>query len=456
MEGSKLAKLFGTDGIRGVANQDLSPELAFRIGRIVASLLKGKEDRPVILVGRDTRLSGGMLESSLAAGIVSTGVDAQILGVISTPAVAFITRKTGATAGVVISASHNPIEDNGLKIFNRKGLKLSQSLEEQIEKIYFSGADPFPRAIGPAIGQIYHDSAPVSYYLDYLHEQGPDLKGLRLVVDCGYGAACSIASEVLSLQGATVRLIHGTPDGNRINVDSGATSPARLCEEVERWGGDLGLAFDGDADRLIAVDEKGQVVDGDAIMAICALDMVSQGRLNHNTLVATVMSNGGLDILGKKHGFDVLRTPVGDRFVLEKMLMGGYNLGGEQSGHIIFSDHCTTGDGLLTALQLLQVVQSRESPLSELAAQLTRLPQVLVNRQVSSTAGWQENKIIAAKIAELKEYLGCNGRVLVRPSGTEPLIRVMLEAPFPKEELEEQALALADAIVGELTVDLKL
>lgn len=445
-----MAKLFGTDGIRGVANQDLTPELAFRIGRIAASLLKGEDRRPVILVGRDTRLSGGMLEGSLAAGIASTGADVQLLGVISTPAVAFITRKVKAAAGVVISASHNPIEDNGLKIFNRQGLKLSQRLEQQIEQIYFSGADPFPRAVGAAVGKVYNNPAPINCYLDYLKQQGPDLKGLRVVVDCGHGAACHIAPEILCSLGAAVKVIHGTPDGNLINVNCGATSPARLCKEVVQWGGELGLAFDGDADRLIAVDERGQAVDGDAIMAICALEMVSKGRLNHNTLVVTVMSNGGLELLGKQHGFAVLRTPVGDRFVLEKMLEGGYNLGGEQSGHIIFTDHCTTGDGLLTALQLLKVVQARGCPFSELAALLPRFPQVLVNRQVSSTAGWQSNKTIASKIAELKQRLGRHGQILVRPSGTEPVIRVMLEAPLPEDELREQAQALAEVIAREL------
>ncbi|HHX87469.1 MAG TPA: phosphoglucosamine mutase [Firmicutes bacterium] len=445
-----MEKLFGTDGIRGVANQALTPELAFQIGRITASLLKGKDQRPLILVGRDTRLSGGMLEGSLAAGIASTGVDVQLLGVISTPAVAFITRKVKANAGVVISASHNPIEDNGLKIFNRQGLKLSQRLEQQIEQIYFSGRDPFSRAVGAGVGQVYHNPAPVSYYLDYLKQQGPDLKGLRVVVDCGHGAACHIAPEIFCSLGATVKVIHESPDGSLINVDCGATSPGRLSREVVQWRGDIGLAFDGDADRLIAVDEQGQVVDGDAIMAICALEMVSKGLLNHNTLVVTVMSNGGLELLGKQRGFTVLRTPVGDRFVLAKMLEGGYNLGGEQSGHIIFTDHCTTGDGLLTALQMLKAVQVQDRPFSELAAVLPRFPQVLVNRQVSSTAGWQSNKTIASKIAELKQRLGQPSQILVRPSGTEPVIRVMLEAPISEDELWEQAQALAEVIAQEL------
>ncbi len=445
-----MEKLFGTDGIRGVANQELTPELAFRIGRITASLLKNEDRRSLTLVGRDTRLSGGMLEGSLVAGIASTGADIQLLGVISTPAVAFITRKLEAVAGFVISASHNPVEDNGLKIFDHQGLKLPQILEQQIEQIYFSGTDPFPRAAGAEVGQINNNLEPVNLYLDYIKHQGPDLKGLRLVVDCGHGAACRIAPEILSLLGATLKVIHGTPDGNLINVNCGATNPARLGREVVEWGGDLGLAFDGDADRLIAVDERGQVVDGDAIMAICALEMMSKGRLNHDTLVVTVMSNGGLELLGKQHGFSVLRTPVGDRFVLEKMRAGGYNLGGEQSGHVIFTDHCTTGDGLLTALQLLKTVQARRRPFSELAALLLRFPQVLVSRQVSSTNGWQSSKIIASGITELKQRLGRHGRVLVRPSGTEPVIRVMLEAPLPEAELREQALALAEVIAREL------
>ncbi len=444
-----MAKLFGTDGIRGVANQDLTPELAFRIGRIAASLLR-EGDHPVILVGRDTRLSGGMLESSLAAGIASAGVDVHLLGIATTPAVSYITRSNKAMAGVVISASHNPIEDNGLKIFNHRGVKLSQALEQQIEQIYFSGRDPFSRVVGTAVGQIYCDPVPVNRYRDYLKQQGPDLKGLRIAVDCGHGAACTIAPEILISLGAELRVIHGTPDGAMINVNCGSTNPARLCQEVVQWGGDLGLAFDGDADRLIAADERGRVVDGDAIMAICALDMVAAGRLNHNTLVVTIMSNGGLELLGERHGFEVLRTPVGDRFVQEKMLEGGYNLGGEQSGHIIFTDHCSTGDGLLTALQLLKVVQARGVPFSELAALLPRFPQVLINRQVPSTDGWQSNKAIANEIAGLRQNLGRHGRLLVRPSGTEPVIRVMMEAPLPEDELRMQAQALAEIIAREL------
>ncbi|NMA91892.1 MAG: phosphoglucosamine mutase [Firmicutes bacterium] len=447
-----MAKLFGTDGVRGVANRELTPEMVFKIGRITASLLRGENEdhRQAILVGRDTRLSGGMLEGALAAGIASTGTDVHRLGIATTPAVAFLTRRLKAIAGVVISASHNPIEDNGLKIFNRRGLKLPQRLERQIEQIYFSKSDPFPRATGPAVGQVYDNVTPVNRYLDYLKEHGPDLRGLRLVVDCGHGAACSIAPEIFSSLGATLKVIHGTPDGSRINVNCGATGPGRLGREVVQWGGDLGLAFDGDADRLIAVDERGQVVDGDTIMAICALEMVKQGKLNHNTLVVTVMSNGGLELLGQEHGFAVVRTPVGDRFVLEKMLKGGYNLGGEQSGHIIFTDYSTTGDGLFTALQLLKVVQERGSSFSELTGILPRFPQVLISRPVSSTAGWQSNEIIASEIAGLKERLGRHGQVLVRPSGTEPVIRVMLEAPLPEEELREAAQALVEIIVREL------
>ena len=447
-----MERLFGTDGIRGVANRDLTPELAFRVGRIAASLLKQKNRPALILIGRDTRLSGGMLEGALAGGITSTGVSVRLLGVIPTPGVAYLTRTLGAAAGVVISASHNPIEDNGLKIFDHDGMKLSDEMEAEIESCYFEynlSHAGNPRPEGAAIGQVFHDGEAARLYLDHLRETCGSLTGMRLVVDCGHGAACALARELLEQLGAKVNLLHGEPDGGRINVQCGATDTARLQQEVRRCGADAGLAFDGDADRLIAVDEKGAVVDGDAIMSICAIDMVQRGALRKNTLVATVMRNGGLDLLAEEYGFQLLRAAVGDRYVLEEMLAGGYNLGGEQSGHIIFSDHTTTGDGLLTALQLLTITGSAGIPLSELAGRLKRLPQVLYNQPVATQKGWEENLAIATSTQALRDKLGHHGRVLIRPSGTEPLIRIMLEAPFPEDELWEEARSLAGIIAHE-------
>ncbi|MEW5783766.1 MAG: phosphoglucosamine mutase [Bacillota bacterium] len=444
-----MGKLFGTDGIRGVANRDLTPELAYKIGRIAAYLLGREESRPLFVIGRDTRLSGTMLEGSLVAGITSTGAVAHLLGVASTPAVSFATRRLQATAGVVISASHNPIEYNGLKIFDRRGMKLPDTLEEEIEKVYLASTDDMPRPEGDCVGQALYDHDSLDHYLSFLKETAPSLDGMRLVVDCGHGACCRVAEDLLRSLGAAVVMLHDTPDGGRINVNCGATDTADLQQEVIRVGANLGLAFDGDADRLIAVDEKGNQVDGDAVMAICALDLVRQGRLKNNTLVATVMSNGGLDILGEEHGFSVIRTAVGDRFVLERMLAGGYNLGGEQSGHVIFADYSTTGDGLLTALQLLKVVRRQERPLSELASRLTRLPQVLHNQVVRNQEGWEKKEAITAAVREVEAALGRYGRVLVRASGTEPLIRVMLEAPLPEDKLREYAQLLAGIIVRE-------
>ncbi len=444
-----MGKLFGTDGIRGVANRELTPELAFNIGRIAAWLLGRKDDDPVFLIGRDTRLSGTMLEGALMAGVTSAGSKARMLGVASTPAVAYLTRAFKASAGIVISASHNPIEDNGLKIFNKSGFKLSDSLEEKIEEIYFKDDKTVPRPEGAGLGQAVIDGEAMEKYLQHLKQSAVSLEGLSLVIDCAHGAACRVAGELLQGLGARVKMLHDEPDGNLINVNCGATDTGDLQNAVVESGASLGFAFDGDADRLIAVDENGRVVDGDAIMAICAVDLKEKGLLNNNTLVATVMSNGGLDILAEKKGFKVLRAAVGDRYVLEMMVEGGYNLGGEQSGHVIFSDYATTGDGLLTALQLLKVVQGQQRSLSDLAAMIERLPQVLVNRKVATKEGWKENPKIKAAIDKVEKQLGRHGRVLVRPSGTEPKFRVMLEASLPEDQLEDYARAVADVIVEE-------
>ena len=444
-----MGKLFGTDGIRGVANRDLTPELTYRIGRIAAWMLGRDRTDPVFIIGRDTRLSGSMLEGSLAAGINSVGFNVRLLGVISTPGVAYLTNRLQAAAGIVISASHNPIEDNGLKIFYSSGYKLPDELEEQIENYYFREKDDLPRPEGSALGVSFGDGDALREYMEHLKRVAPSLDGLSLVVDCAHGAACRVSGELLQELGAKVHLLHDDPDGSLINVDCGATDTADLQKEVLKNEADLGLAFDGDADRLIAVDEKGNEVDGDAIMAICAIEMASKNALHDNTLVTTVMSNGGLDILAEKHGLQVVRTKVGDRYVLEKMLEGGYSLGGEQSGHVIFSEHATTGDGLLTALQLLKVIHEKQKPLSELAKRLERLPQVLVSQKVATREGWSENQKITGAIDKVEQELGKHGRVLVRPSGTEAKIRVMLEAPLEQEKLHHYAQELAEIIAQE-------
>lgn len=444
-----MGKLFGTDGIRGVANRDLTPELAFKIGRITAWLLGSDHNSPVFLIGRDTRLSGSMLEGSLTAGITSAGGEVRLLGIVSTPAVAYLTRHLKASAGVVISASHNPIEDNGLKIFDSRGYKLPDALENQIEEHYFNEPDSLPRPEGPQLGQARIDQDALNNYITYLQGISVPLKGLSIAADCAHGAVCRVAGELLQKLGADVMMLHDDPDGNRINVNCGATDTADLQKAVIDKGASLGLAFDGDADRLIAVDENGAIVDGDAVMAICALDMVQKDLLSKKTLVTTVMSNGGLDILAEKHGINVIRTAVGDRYVLEKMVGGGFNLGGEQSGHVIFSNHATTGDGLLTALQLLKVVQEQQRPLSELASVLERLPQVLVNQKVGTKEGWSDNKKIKKAIDQVNHDLGHHGRVLIRPSGTEPKIRIMLEAQLPEKSLQEYAQSLAEIIAEE-------
>jgi len=444
-----LGKLFGTDGIRGVANRDLTPELAYRIGRIAAWLLSGNQEQPLFLIGRDTRLSGSMLEGSLTAGINSVGGQVRLLGIISTPAVAYLTKHLQAVAGVVISASHNPIEDNGLKIFCGNGFKLPDALEEEIEKYYFQESDDLPRPLGSKLGQTFKDGDALEEYTAHLKACSTSLQGLDLVIDCAHGAACRVAGELLENLGAKVKMLHDDPDGSRINVNCGATDITDLQKEVLKSNTSIGLAFDGDADRLIAVDEKGNEVDGDAIMAICAVDMAKKGLLKKNTLVSTVMSNGGLDILAEKHGLKVIRTKVGDRYVLEKMVEGGYTLGGEQSGHIIFAEHATTGDGLLTALQLLKIVQENQQPLSELSSHLVRLPQVLVNQKVGTSEGWSYNPRIKEAIQKIEQDLGQHGRILVRPSGTEAKIRVMLEAPLDKETLNQYAHSLAEIIAKE-------
>ncbi|HOC06762.1 MAG TPA: phosphoglucosamine mutase, partial [Bacillota bacterium] len=395
-------------------------------------------------------LSGAMLEGALASGIASVGMDVFLTGIVTTPGLAWLTKETGAAAGAMISASHNPMEDNGIKFFNSQGFKLEDAEELAIEELYFQDTDDLPRPTGENVGRIIRREELVQTYCDYLLSTiDVSLKGLKIVVDCANGSASGIAPKVFAAAGAQVEAIHSDPDGININRNCGSTHLEALAAAVKAKGADAGLALDGDADRLIAVDARGEIVDGDKIMLICAKSLKEQGRLAKDTLVITVMSNLGLRLAAKDLGIKTVAAKVGDRYVLEEMLRGGYILGGEQSGHIIFRQFATTGDGLLSALQLLQIMVQEGKSLEELAEVMEYLPQVLINVPVASKEGWQENEFIAAKIAWAEAELQGQGRVLVRPSGTEPLIRVMLEGPR-ESQLQELARAIADVIKAQL------
>ncbi len=446
-----MGKLFGTDGIRGVVNRELDADLAYRVGQAAAMVLAEEKHKrkPLFTIGRDTRISSGMLEGALTAGLCSAGADVMHLGVIPTPAVAWITADRGADAGIVISASHNPFEYNGIKIFNSGGYKLSDDLEERIEEIVLAGGKA-PRKTHGDLGQVIYSFLKESEdYIDHLVStvQG-ELGGLRILVDCANGAASATAGRLFArFPGLTADIINDHPDGVNINRDCGSTHIALLTERVLKGGYDLGLAFDGDADRCLAVDERGEVIDGDQIMAICAGMLKSEGRLAGNTLVATVMSNVGLHIFAKERDISLICTDVGDRNVLEQMLRGGFLLGGEQSGHMIFLEHATTGDGQLAALQLLRCLALSGERASRLALACARYPQVLINVPVSDNtakkavmASSKLKDAIAREEAELKE-----GRILVRPSGTEALIRIMAEAKN-NEDAESCCRRLAEIV----------
>lgn len=440
-----MKKLFGTDGIRGEANTELTPELAFAIGRAAAWYLGG-EAGGTIIIGRDPRLSGNMLEAALASGIASVGMDVRLAGIVTTPGLAWLASTEGAAAGAMISASHNPMEDNGIKFVNSQGFKLEDAQERDIEEIYYNKLDTLPRPMGSHVGRIWRDDSLEKRYCDYLLStlERP-LKGLRVVADCANGSASGIARQVLEQAGAKVDTIHSNPDGININQHCGSTHPEAIAAAVREYQADIGLAVDGDADRLIAVDAHGNIVDGDKIMLIIARHLKEQGKLHDNTLVVTVMSNLGLQLAAKALGIKTIATKVGDRYVLEEMLRGNYSLGGEQSGHIIFRQFATTGDGLLSALQLMQVMAESGRSLADLAGVMERLPQVLYNVRVTSKAGWENNPKIAAAIAGAEARLGETGRVLVRPSGTEQLIRVMLEGP-DGDQLHQLAEDIAEVI----------
>jgi len=443
-----MARLFGTDGVRGVANRELTSDLAFRLGQAGAHVLSQEHPHPRIVIGKDTRISGDMLEAALIAGICSVGADVLRVGVLPTPGIAFLTRTLDASAGVVISASHNPVEDNGIKFFSATGYKLPDSLEEEIESIVASNEKPWEVPVGAGVGRVIEVKDAERLYIDFLKGTVGRLDGLKVVLDCANGAASHVGPKLLTELGVEVIPIFHEPDGVNINAGCGSTHPEALQRAVLQHGADLGLAHDGDADRLIAVDERGKIVDGDAIMLICALALKAKGALANDAIVVTVMSNMGLRVALKQAGIQVHETQVGDRYVMEELLRTGSRLGGEQSGHIIFLDHNTTGDGLLTAIQLLAVLKQMNLPLSALASRMQRYPQVLMNTRVKSAQHkdlLMQDDVIQAKIEEAKRALGDQGRVLVRPSGTEPLIRVMVEGRN-EAELRQLVQALIETI----------
>jgi len=425
-------KLFGTDGVRGVANIDpMTAEMAMQLGRAAAFVFKNDaKRRHRVVIGKDTRLSGYMIENALVAGICSMGVDVLIVGPLPTPGIAFLTTSMRADAGVVISASHNPYQDNGIKFFSRTGYKLPDELELKIEDLIINHRLDELRPIADEVGKAYRISDAIGRYVVFLKNSFPkdlDLQGLRIVLDCAHGAGYKVAPAVLTELGAEVIPIGVSPNGMNINEGCGSMHPEVMSEKVREYRADLGIALDGDADRVIFVDEKGVTVDGDHIMALCGTELIKSGQLKKNTVVATVMSNMGLDIAMKKAGGKVVRTAVGDRYVVEEMLKGGYNLGGEQSGHMIFLDHNTTGDGILSALQVLAIIKRSGKNLSELAQVMTSLPQVLVNVKVRKKSDLNKIKPIKEIMDQVETELGENGRLLVRYSGTEALLRVMIE-----------------------------
>lgn len=447
-----MARLFGTDGVRGVANQGLTAEIAFGLGQAAGYYFKQNTvngQRPKIIIGKDTRVSGDMLEAALAAGITSVGVDVVRLGIIPTPGVAYLCRRLQPEAGVMISASHNPVEDNGIKFFDRDGFKLTDEVEDRIEKIYRHELAEVEHPVGVGIGRISDSYESVNLYEEYLVSSIPvNLAGIRVVVDCGFGAAYDLAPKVLKRLGAEVVALHAINDGSRINVRCGSTHPVILQKEVAASGAHIGIAHDGDADRVIAVDEKGHVVDGDQIITVCGLDLLKRGELKHQKVAVTVYSNLGLIQAFKKHQADVVITANGDRYVLEALKEQDLVLGGEQSGHIIFLEKNSTGDGIMTALQLMAVLARTKESLSVLASQMERFPQVLENVRVAKKEGWDINPRIKEAVNKAERELQGNGRVFVRASGTEPLIRVMAEGP-DEAQLKELVSMIVEVIQRE-------
>jgi phosphoglucosamine mutase len=447
-----MGKYFGTDGVRGVANSELTPELAFKLGRFGGFVLTKDKDRPKVLIGRDTRVSGHMLEGALVAGLLSIGAEVMRLGVISTPGVSYLTKALGAEAGVMISASHNPVADNGIKFFGPDGFKLSDDQELEIEELIDMSEDQLPRPVGANLGQVMDYFEGGQKYLQYLKNTvDEDFSGIHIALDCAHGATSSLATHLFADLDADISVMGASPNGININAGVGSTHPEALAAMVKEKGADVGLSFDGDGDRLIAIDEKGNIVDGDQIMFICGKYMKEQGRLKHSTIVSTVMSNLGFYKGLEGYGIHSVPTAVGDRYVVEEMKKNGFNLGGEQSGHIIFLDYNTTGDGLLTGLQLVNIMKSTQKKLSELAADMKKFPQRLVNVRVTDKHHVTDNEKVKTVIEQVEAEMNGNGRILVRPSGTEPLVRVMAEAPT--EELCE---AYVDRIVKVVKEEMEL
>lgn len=443
-----MGKLFGTDGVRGIANEKLTSSLAYELGRAGAFCLTDEVHSAKILIGKDTRASGDMLECALVSGICSAGAEAIVACTLPTSAVAYLTRHLGYDAGIVISASHNSMEYNGIKFFNSNGYKLADEIEERIENIILNKSEEVPLPTGKKMGRRIRLKKAAQEYIDYIvSTTDADLSGMKIVLDCANGAASEVAPWVFKLLGAEVIPYYNMPDGMNINDNCGSTHPEQLSRLVSELGADIGLAFDGDADRLIAVDEHGNIVDGDKIMTICAIDLKKRGALKKDTLVGTVMSNIGTETTLKENGITLLRTDVGDRNVLEEMLKDDYNLGGEQSGHIIFLEHSTTGDGILSGVQLVSVMKREDKPLARLARPIKKFPQVLVNAVVADEKKeeYLQDKEITKGIKELEEQFAGEGRVIIRMSGTEPLIRVMLEGK-DKRDITKKAVKMAKLI----------
>ena len=452
-ERKKRSKLFGTDGIRGKANHyPMTGDIAFEVGRAAAYILNKKNGLNKVLIGKDTRLSGYMLEGALTSGICSMGTNVVLVGPLPTPGIAFVTRSLRADAGVVLSASHNAYDDNGIKFFSSEGFKLPDSTEAEIERAMFSKRLEKIRPEGAGIGKAFRIDDAAGRYVEYVKStfpKGKTLEGLRVVIDCSNGAAYKITPYVMSELGADVISINNRPDGKNINLNCGTTHPEGMQKAVIEYRADIGIAHDGDADRTLICDEKGELLDGDKIMAICAMDMKKDGMLKSNTVVSTVMSNIGFEMYLKKHGIKLIRTDVGDRYVVEEMLKRGCNLGGEQSGHIVFLDHNTTGDGPITALQVLSAMCKQGKRLSEMGADIPIYPQVLVNVPVRNPKNMNEFPKIGAAVKKVEKSLK-NGRILVRPSGTEPKVRVMLEG----DSMDEITL-LADEVADVIKANMK-
>lgn len=450
-----MGKYFGTDGVRGEANVELTPELAFKLGRFGGYVLSQHEtDTPRVFVARDTRISGQMLESALIAGLLSVGIHVYKLGVLATPGVAYLVRTEKASAGVMISASHNPAQDNGIKFFAGDGFKLDDALEAEIEALLDASEDTLPRPSAQGLGDVVDYPEGLRKYQQFLVSTGLELEGMKVALDTANGAAATSARQVFADLGAELTVMAEQPDGLNINEGVGSTHPEQLQELVKETGSQIGLAFDGDSDRLIAVDENGDLVDGDRIMYIVGKYLADKGLLAKNTIVTTVMSNLGFHKALDREGIEKAVTAVGDRYVVEEMRKSGYNVGGEQSGHVILMDYNTTGDGQLTAVQLTKVMKETGKTLSELAAEVTIYPQKLVNIRVENSMKDKAMEVaaIAAIIEKMEAEMAGNGRILVRPSGTEPLLRVMAEAPTDAE-VDYYVDTIADVVRAEIGLD---